>query len=70
MSIRRVGLVQRSGNAFEHGKGFVQKDSLVIVDNRVNLVLDTLPDLVKTFLADRQFVAEPIKGSLNAELVV
>lgn len=56
--------------AFDDAECFVEQDTLVVVDDGVNLGLDTFPYLVESIFPKLKFVAETLKICLYAELVV
>lgn len=58
------------GQSFDDAESLVQEDTLVVVNDGIDLCLDALPDLVKGILAEGEFMAETLEIGLDTKFVV
>lgn len=63
---RRLG----GGQSFDDAESLVEEDTLVVVNDGIDLGLDALPDLVKGILAEGEFMTETLEIGLDAKFVV
>lgn len=61
---------KRRGNFADDAESLVEEDTLILINDGVNLALDTVPDLVELVLASNKLLTERVKVGLDAELVV
>ena len=60
----------RGWYALDDRKGLVKQNALIVVNERINLALDSFPDFVETFFTKSKFVSETFKVGLDAEFIV
>lgn len=48
----------------------IQQYPLMVINDRIHLSLDTIPDFVETVFANNELVAQTLKVALHAELIV
>jgi len=58
------------GQSFDDAESLVEEDTLVLVNDGIDLSLDAFPDFVKGILAEGEFVTETLEIGLNAKFVV
>ena len=56
--------------SFDDTESLVEEDTLVFVNDGIDLCLDAFPDLVKGVLAEGEFVTETLEIGLYAEFIV
>lgn len=58
------------GQSFDDAESLVKENTLVLVNDGIDLCLDAFPDLVKGILAESEFVTETLEIGLDAKFVV